>query len=319
MRDIEKMKQNKPLIIFDTDMDTDCDDAGALAMLYEYVKRDKAELLGIVTDVVSPYAAACCEALGAYYGVERPIGTVYASEYPEQETNRLSAYRKHSLRVGDRRYNCMMADRVKKRDTDYLSAVSVYRRLLADAPDHSVTVVCVGLLTALDALLQSAGDEISPLSGRELLSSKVTTLVSMGYPDHDGSNFNWDMDSEAAQRFLSDCPVPMVISGAGGNVITGTALSTTFPANHPLRQIYETFNRGAGRGRASWDLIATLYALEPDTLFLTAVERGTCCYDPEHARSYWQADGKRRDRDLVMTHSPEATAAALDARMMGDF
>ena len=37
---------NTPLIIFDTDMDTDCDDAGALAILYEYVKRQKAELLG---------------------------------------------------------------------------------------------------------------------------------------------------------------------------------------------------------------------------------------------------------------------------------
>ncbi len=34
----------KPLIIFDTDMDTDCDDVGALAILYEYVKKIRQSL-----------------------------------------------------------------------------------------------------------------------------------------------------------------------------------------------------------------------------------------------------------------------------------
>ena len=35
------MENTQPVIIFDTDMDTDCDDAGALAILLEYAKKDK--------------------------------------------------------------------------------------------------------------------------------------------------------------------------------------------------------------------------------------------------------------------------------------
>ena len=38
--------ENKPIIIFDTDMDTDCDDAGALLMLINAHLRGDASLLG---------------------------------------------------------------------------------------------------------------------------------------------------------------------------------------------------------------------------------------------------------------------------------
>ena len=51
------METMKPLIIFDTDMDTDCDDVGALAMLLTAHNAKRIELLGIVTDSVSEYAA----------------------------------------------------------------------------------------------------------------------------------------------------------------------------------------------------------------------------------------------------------------------
>ncbi len=40
----------KPLIIFDTDMDTDCDDAGALCLLLKFVKCGKADILAAIAD-----------------------------------------------------------------------------------------------------------------------------------------------------------------------------------------------------------------------------------------------------------------------------
>lgn len=77
-------EQNKPLIIFDTDMDTDCDDAGALAIIYEYVKREKAELIGIIADAPTADCAACCEAFGNYYGITCPIGAINKSDFGER-------------------------------------------------------------------------------------------------------------------------------------------------------------------------------------------------------------------------------------------
>ena len=303
--------EKKPFIIFDTDMDTDCDDAGALAILYEYVKRGKAELLGIIADSVSPYAAACCEALGKFYGVERPVGAVSSSEY--LESSRLARYRKHSERIEKSNgYNRIIAESIGKRDGDYPSAASVYRRLLANAPDGSVTVVCVGLLTALAQLLQSEGDEISPLCGRELMRRKVEKVVSMGEPYAKNINFNWDMDGEGAKVFLTDCPVPVFVSSYGAEIVTGASLSCRLADNHLLRRIYEIYLQGEGKGRASWDLLAVLYALEPNTPYLKAVDRGDCRYQESFPHACWQGAGTRGDRDLVLQKSVEETAAYLE-------
>lgn len=309
----------KPMVIFDTDMDTDCDDAGALAIVYEYVKRGKAELLGIITDSVSPYSAACCAALGEFYGIKRPIGTIYATEFPETETNRCVRYRRHSNAMQPQQYNRMLADYVQKRDTDFPSAVEVYRSLLATAPDHSVTIVCVGLLTAVDGLLSSSADDISPLSGRELLMRKAEKIVSMGFPVRHGGNFNWDMDGEASERFLRNCPVPIYVSPQGDDVITGGTLSDRFPAEHLLRRVYEKYTLAPRTGRASWDLIATLYGLDPQHPYLTAVERGKCDYDNALSRSDWIVDGTRKDYEILTTKTAEETAMLLERLMCGDF
>lgn len=303
-----------PQLIFDTDMDTDCDDAGALSMICRAVQREQAQLLGVIADVANPYAAPCCESLCRHYGVDRPVGTIYADEYPESETDRYLAYRAHSASMGTRRYNHLFAQKLGKCDRDYPSAVRVYRQLLAGAADESVTIVCVGLLTALDQLLLSPRDDVSSLSGRELIQKKALRVVSMGYPALKGANFNWDMDAPGAQRFLRDCPVPVYVSGYGTSVITGAHLSSTLSEEHPLRQIYEIWNGGESRGRSSWDLIAVLYALEPDTPLLRAIPRGTCLYEAR-VRSYW-ASGDRTDFEIVPAADDDTLVQALNARMI---
>ena len=312
------MEEKIPLLIYDTDMDTDCDDAGALAVIYEYVKRGKAELLGIVADVVCPWAAPCCEAMGKYYGIERPVGTVSSTAYPPEETDRYVRYRAHSAACDPRRYNEALAARVGKTDKDYPAAARMYRQLLHSAPDGSVTVVCVGLLTALAELLETTGDDISPLTGEELLAKKVQRVVCMGYPNKTGDNFNWEMDGEGAELFMRRCPVPVYASGYGGSVITGGTLSGKFPEDHPIRMAYEAFNMGPYRGRSSWDLIAALHAVEPDTPVLTAVEKGTCRFTKADGRSYWE-NGERKDFEILPVVSDEELAAYLEARIAGEF
>lgn len=313
MREVEKIR-----IIYDTDMDTDCDDAGALAILYEYAKQGKAEVLGVIADVITPWAAPCCQVLADYYGFSHPIGTIYEADHPEGASDRFTPYRKHVLAAPDRRYNRRYAEQLRKRDTDYPPAVQVYRQLLATAPAHSVTIVCVGMLTALADLLQSPADGISPLSGMELVREKVDRVVDMGDPGK-AKSFNWDMDAPAAQIVMEYCPVPIYFSSSGTTIVSGHTLSTKLPADHPVRQIYETFTRGPGLGRSSWDLIALLYALEPENPMLQAVFRGTCRYDAEAKCSRWVPDGGRMDREILLTCTDGEMADYLEVRMTGEF
>ncbi len=65
-------------IIFDTDMDNDCDDAGALAVLHALADKGEAEILAVVTNRrgKSTASAAACDVINTFYGrPDIPIGT----------------------------------------------------------------------------------------------------------------------------------------------------------------------------------------------------------------------------------------------------
>ncbi|KAL3929133.1 MAG: hypothetical protein SGPRY_002090, partial [Prymnesium sp.] len=53
----------------------------------------------------------------------------------------------------------------------------VYRRALALAPDSSVAIAVIGFATNIAPLLRSSPDEISTLSGRDLVARKVKLIV----------------------------------------------------------------------------------------------------------------------------------------------
>jgi hypothetical protein len=56
-------------ILFDSDMGSDCDDAGALALLHTLADEGKAEIVGCVfSSGRVPYGAAVMEAINVYYG-----------------------------------------------------------------------------------------------------------------------------------------------------------------------------------------------------------------------------------------------------------
>src|SRR5690554_4661537 len=58
-------------VIFDTDIDSDVDDVGALGMLYNLHEQKEIDLIGIIVTSDDPYAPECVSALNTYYGMER--------------------------------------------------------------------------------------------------------------------------------------------------------------------------------------------------------------------------------------------------------
>ncbi|MDZ7724498.1 MAG: hypothetical protein U5R06_17270 [candidate division KSB1 bacterium] len=87
-------------IIFDTDMGSDCDDAGALALLHAYADQNKAEILGCVyTSGRVPYGAGVVQAIniacgrpavpvGAYHGTDvgDPVDKMSAEKLAKDTT-----------------------------------------------------------------------------------------------------------------------------------------------------------------------------------------------------------------------------------------
>ena len=62
---------------------------------------------------------------------------------------------------------------------DVPNAVELYRKVLSQQEDDSVTFLVLGQLYNIDALLSSEADQYSPLSGMELVEQKVERFVMM--------------------------------------------------------------------------------------------------------------------------------------------
>ncbi|MBI1369776.1 MAG: nucleoside hydrolase [Planctomycetes bacterium] len=252
-------------IFFDTDMDTDVDDVGALAMLHAMADEGEVTILATVVSSHYPYSAPCVEAINRYYG--RPDIPIGAPKLPGAPIDRGSKYAKA---IGQGAV-------VLKTNDDADDAVTVYRRVLAAAPDDSVVIVTVGYLTNLRYLLASKPDAISPLTGLALVKRKVHRWVCMGgrYPEHMDPHVygNFKPDPAAAVQAVADWPGPIYFSGIGADVLTGRTLDKT-PDDNPIRRAYKLY-LGNAPARPSWDETALLFAVRPDAPYWHLLTTGS--------------------------------------------
>jgi hypothetical protein len=254
-------------IIFDTDMNGDCDDVGALTILNKFADMGKAEILACLANGHDrdKATAAAISAINTYYGRPNiPIGTYHGPGYGPVPSPYTAA-----LRDG--------FPNSAKPDDQEPDAVEVYRRALAGAPDGSVKIVSVGVLINLKGLLESKPDAISPLAGIDLVRKKVKKLVCMGgkYPEGCECNFNTMGAGPDTQYVVEHWPTPILFSGfeIGEPIISGKSLATT-PATNPSRKAYQLYN--AADGRSSWDLTAVLAAVEDPALYWDVSGDGYC-------------------------------------------
>src|SRR4051794_1038809 len=256
-------------VIVDTDMFSDADDVGALATAFGLQLRGEARVIavGVNTRTSRPAVATnswrCVAAITSFYGSGPiPIGT----SMPNNGT---------SANSPDFTGPC--ARYAPSSTPAPATAVSVYRRALADQADGSVVMVSVGYFGNLAALLNSAPDAISPLSGRDLVAKKVKTLVSMAgeFPSGFGET-NLIGDPASAQTVAANWPTKVVWSGyeVGDAVHTGQTISAKHPSNSPVRAAYEAFV-APGDWIYSYDLTAVYHAIRPNDALLREVGPGT--------------------------------------------
>jgi inosine-uridine nucleoside N-ribohydrolase len=243
-------------LLLDTDCNTDCGDAGALAVLHALADAGEVEILGIGVCVSNPDVPAAIHAINAYYGrAEVPLGR-YTGKPPVEPTGHAFVT---ALRNMEPSYR-----------TDTVpDTTPFYRQVLAAQPDASVTFTAIGFLNTLQRLLESLPDEHAPLQGRDLVRTKVNQLIVMGgqYPDSasitplGGAEYNFYKAPVAAARVCAEWPTPIVFTGfeVGAPIIAGHLLVTRTPADNPVRVAYERY--GHPDGRSAWDETAIFYAV----------------------------------------------------------
>jgi hypothetical protein len=224
-------------LIFDTDMDSDVDDVGALAMLHAMMTNGEVEIIAVMISSTSPASAACADAVNTYYGRPNiPIGIKKGTG-----VNRNIGY----------------VDKVAgKFPTDIESGTNIpdakvlYRQILAGLPDKSVKVLSVGYFTNLEDLLKTSGDSISKLNGRDLVNAKVTEYVCTGgeYPNDLSfqGNGNFEPDGKAVKYVNKHWPT-MLTFVAGEqyfwDVKTGARLMKEGNMNeNPVAYAYKEFH-----------------------------------------------------------------------------
>ncbi len=243
MNDIRK-------IILDTDIGPDCDDCGALAILDVYHKAGKIQLLGVSHCTSDLLGADVIAAIHDHFGVSTPIGQTERQGFLQDLT----------------KYTAPVSAKYRENHEPAQTepALSLLRRLLRDNRD--VTMVFIGPLNNMGDLLLSGGDDISPLTGVELIAQSVREVIVMGgnFQNFAHGEYNIQCDVPAAQRMSETCPAPIVYCGfeAGEHVMTGASLADC-DDNHPVKQAYFHYLNG-GFLRNSWDLVTVYYAVEPN-------------------------------------------------------
>ena len=243
-------------IILDTDLGSDCDDAGTFAVMHNLADRGEIEILAVGLVNGHENAVPCADAINRWFGRPGiPIGTI-KQKPPLSRDNYLAAIVKeypHTLTKA-------AAPEV----------VGLYRKVLAAAEDRSVTLVVIGAPTNISNLLNSPADEISPLNGVELMRRKIKLYAAGGNGRGNlpsgmaGWNYQDDLKAAAAEMAKLPTEFPTVFAGGSGNKIEPGNCYLKVPADHIIRRCYEAYlKKKDDLHRPSWDQLRMIYAARP--------------------------------------------------------
>jgi pyrimidine-specific ribonucleoside hydrolase len=250
-------KVNPVAIIFDSDMGPDYDDVGAITLLHAYADSGYARILATVASTKYKGVAAVLNVFNTYFNrpgilIGVPKGKALELKDGQHWTDTLQLKYPHNIVKND----------------EAPDAIEVYRKVLASQPDKSVTIVTVGFLTNLSALLQSPPDKYSKLDGKELVRRKVKQLVCMAGRFPAGSEFNVNRDAAASQFVFNNWETPVLLSGFE----IGLKIKTGLPLIHneaikdsPVKDVFRIcipMNPEDSAGRMSWDETAVLVAIK---------------------------------------------------------
>lgn len=276
-------EQHDIRIIYDCDMGSSTDDLFALMMLYRYMDMKRCTLLGVVVDRMNRANADAVDVMNNYYGYpDIPIGL----EQTGVKAPRVFIPYHNMAYARDIDANLLFKRTVGDNGT-YLDGYKLYRKLLAEQPDKSVTVVSVGFVTCLSRLLQSGPDEFSPLNGVDLVEQKVKNIYMMGgvFGDSFEHDYNFTAAIDFSLKFFELLPKDIELVFSPGEVGDPLYYSAEQIINdlswtdvHPIKWIYQYLVED--KFQKMWDPLAVINAVEGDEAIYQISERGWVTLTP---------------------------------------
>lgn len=268
----EPLCQKPRSVILDTDIGPDCDDVGALVCLIDYAKKYGFPIAGICNCTSNKAGTGAIDAVCRHCGIETP----YLGQWSKPDFMDDPSCHKYNDAVAEKFSEDYRNGTLKTADE-----VTFYRTLLAAAEDDSVMVITIGMFNNLAALLQSGADEISPLSGLELVKAKVNCLVSMAAILPEGRECNVISDYKAAEVVFKEWPTAVYLSDfhIGWKIMTGYEHIQDPEAieSHPLVMAYHLYTKDWThlplKGmNSSYDLTAIQFAAEGEGALYSLLE-----------------------------------------------
>lgn len=290
-------------LIFDTDITGDVDDVLALATIHSLADRGECELLAVTVSKSNDLTGRMVDAVNTFYGrpdiplgitsLDRPRGSSYLKVIERQDNGVL--HYPHDVQSND----------------DLPNAVALLRKTLAGEADGSVVIVSVGIAGNMAGLIHSVADDVSPLTGAELIRKKVAHLEIMAgsfVPIDGNTRFheaNVRNDIPAMQTVANDWPkeTPVVWSGFEIGIAApypreSIANDFGYVEHHIVREAY-LLHSGPNHDRPNWDLTSVLHAVRPDGYFDLSAAGTVSVADDSYTSFEEQSEG--RDRYLVMS------------------
>lgn len=285
-------------IWIDTDLGADCDDAGAIAIANVLHNKQKCKILGFTHTTTAKYSGAGIEVINKYYGNNFKIG--------------VNKRDKHYF--DDEKYDTFLTQMsIKfsvnpKANDEYEDAINLLRKELAHQKD--VTLVCIGQLNNLAALINSKPDVYSSFSGLELIANAVKKIVIMGgYFDSSKTidelqaEYNIVSDIKASQEIvkIKNVPVCFCDFNLGANIYTGANIVDNYD-NNPVAFAYKKYANGA---RPSWDLLTVYYGIYGDNALLNKSKSGYVQIT-DHGKTIFKED-KLGNNSVIIANANKGT------------
>ncbi len=284
-------------IILDCDMGSSTDDLFALMMLYRYMDMKRCNLLGVIVDRMGKANADIVDVMNNFYGYpDIPIGLETAGQ---EDTHVWITY--HNLPYARSTEGVPMFKRSVGDNGTYMEGYKLYRKLLSEQPDRSVTIASIGFVTTLARLLESEPDEYSPLNGVELVRAKVKDIYAMGgvFGDAVEPDYNFKQAINFSLKFFDLLPkeVDIVFSpGEVGDPLDYRPETVIADMNwtdlHPIKWTYQFLN--CNTGQKMWDPQAVIHAVEGNDFYKLS-ERGFVTLTP-NGETLFKADPKGNAR-----------------------
>jgi hypothetical protein len=319
--EVAEVKPSIPRIILDTDIGGDIDDVGALAVLHWLAANKECEILATISDSASDsFAIPCLDALNTWFGrSDIPLAMRKGEPLREEET-----------------YTRFLAAKYPWSRTAEQSptAVELYRRILSDQPDHSVTVSVIGRLFNIYNLMSSPPDAISPLSGMELINQKVKEFALMAgefptrrHADGPENNLTGELNGvPVSPSVIEGLRRPIVFCGfeIGSAIRTGKTLQP-FIGQSPVADGYQWFFQHppswAKRKpqdqiapHASFDQATVLYAVRGLKDYWK-LQRGGHCHVFDDQYNEWRTT-EAKEHAYLLKQKPPAEIAKIISVMM---